>query len=385
MMFTRSRRKGALRRGLAGLCALCMLLCAVPVSALEADEISAPSAVLMDAGSGTVLFEKEAHLQRPCASVTKVMTLLLVFEAIDSGKISLDDSVMVSSHAASMGGSDIWLETGESMTVDELIRATVIMSANDAAVALAEFVSGSEDDFVRAMNEKAAALGMADTTFKNCNGLDEDGHLTSAYDVAVMSRALMQHEKIFDYTTIWIDYLRDGKTQLVNTNKLIRSYNGITGLKTGTTSAAGSCISATAERDGLSLIAVVLGASSTDKRFSDAAALLDFGFANYSAMTPTLPELGEAAVSGGMSATVPLRADAPQSYLVPKGSTGIVSTLVLPETLEAPILPGDVVGSIEFTSGETKLGSQPVYAAEGTPEISVGAVFRLLLSYVCCL
>ena len=200
------------RRGLALLCAGVLAASSLPVLALEAEEVTAPAAVLMDAGTGTVLFEKNPHEQRACASVTKVMTLLLVFEALDSGKISLADEVTASAHAAGMGGSDIWLEAGEVMTVDELIRATVIMSANDAAVALAEYVSGTEDAFVQAMNDKAAALGMADTTFKNPNGLDEDGHLTSAYDVALMSRELMTHPGIFDYTTRWIDYLRDNKT-----------------------------------------------------------------------------------------------------------------------------------------------------------------------------
>lgn len=371
------------RRGLALLCAGLLVVSPLPALALEVEEVTAPTAVLMDAATGTVLFEKNPHEQRACASVTKVMTLLLVFEALDSGKIALTDEVTASAHAAGMGGSDIWLETGEVMTVDELIRATVIMSANDAAVALAEYVSGTEDDFVRAMNEKAAALGMNDTTFKNPNGLDEDGHLTSAYDVALMSRELLTHKGIFDYTTRWIDYLRDNKTQLVNTNKLIKTYPGITGLKTGTTGAAGSCISATAERDGLSLIAVVLGASSTDERFGAAATLLDYGFANFAAATPTLPELAAIPVTGGMSQWVQLTTGEPGTYLVKKGSAGIVSVPVLPETLEAPVRPGDEVGKIEYYNGETLLGTQPVVAAEGADPITLGAVFRLLLACLC--
>lgn len=252
--------------------AVVMIISILPVhaAALTEAEVKAPSAVLMEAQTGKVLYEKNSHEKRPCASITKVMTLLLVMEALDTGKIKLTDTVSASEHAASMGGSDIWLKPGESMSVDDMLKATVIASANDAAVALAEFVSGSEDEFLQQMNEKAKELGMKETVFKNCNGLDEDGHVTSAYDVAVMSRELMKHKKIFDYTKTWIDYLRDGKTQLVNTNRLIRSYNGITGLKTGTTGKAGSCISATAERDGVKLIAVVLGASSTDDRFSAA-------------------------------------------------------------------------------------------------------------------
>ncbi len=223
------------------LCAVLLLspFVGLKVNALSADSISAPSAVLMESSTGKVLFEKNPHEQRPCASVTKVMTLLLVFEAVDSGKLSLDDEITASEHAAGMGGSDIWLEKGETMSADDMIKATVVVSANDAAVALAEHISGSEDAFVEKMNSRAKELGMNDTVFKNCNGLDEEGHITSAYDVALMSRELTKHEKIFDYTSIWLDNLRGGKTQIVNTNKLLKTYNGITGLKTGTPNDAG--------------------------------------------------------------------------------------------------------------------------------------------------
>lgn len=205
------------------LCAVFLLspFVGLKVNALSADSISAPSAVLMESSTGKILFEKNPHEQRPCASVTKVMTLLLVFEAVDSGKLSLDDEITASEHAAGMGGSDIWLEKGETMSADDMIKATVVVSANDAAVALAEHISGSEDAFVEKMNSRAKELGMNDTVFKNCNGLDEEGHITSAYDVALMSRELTKHEKIFDYTSIWLDNLRGGKTQIVNTNKLL--------------------------------------------------------------------------------------------------------------------------------------------------------------------
>ena len=267
--------------------ALAAVLALPGVSAQGAQvAVTAPAAVLMEASTGQVLFEKGAHDRRACASITKVMTLLLTFEALEAGELSLDQELTASAHAASMGGSDIWLEEGERMTVDDLLKATVIMSANDAAVVLAEAVSGSEEAFVARMNERAGELGMEDTVFKNCNGLDEEGHLTSAYDVAVMSRALLTHEKIRDYTLTWMDSVRNGETQLVNTNKLIRSYQGITGLKTGTTGQAGSCISATAQREGMELIAVVLGAESTDLRFQDAKALLDYGFAGWKTVTP---------------------------------------------------------------------------------------------------
>ena len=249
--------KRALCLGLGALLAASAL--PVAAGALSEEDLTAPSAVLMEASTGKVLFEKNSHEVRACASITKVMTLLLVMEAIDQGRMSLTDTITASEHASSMGGSDIWLEPGETMSADDMVKATVVASANDAAVALAEHLEGTEEAFVQKMNQRAAELGMKDTVFKNCNGLDEEGHVTSAYDVALMSRELIKHEKIFDYTTIWMDTLREGKTQIVNTNKLLKSYNGITGLKTGTTGGAGSCITATAQRDGLSLIGVVLG------------------------------------------------------------------------------------------------------------------------------
>ncbi len=353
----------------------------IPASALSGEELSAPSAVLMDANTGKILFEKNMHEQRPCASITKVMTLTLVMEAIDSGKLHMDDVVTASAHAASMGGSDIWLEEGEQMTVDDMIKATAVASANDAAVALAEAVSGSENDFVTAMNEKAAALGMGDTTFKNCNGLDEEGHITSAYDVALMSRELIQHEKIYDYTTIWLDNLRDGKTQIVNTNKLLRSYDGITGLKTGTTGDAGSCISATAQRGGLSLIAVILGADSGKERFRDAAALLDYGFANFESKQLSLGEtLAPLAVDGGMQESVSLSCEDSAFLTVPKGEAdGITQTLDLPESVAAPVQEGDVLGSLRFTLHDEEIASFAVKAEESVEEKSFLSVMKLLL------
>ena len=317
---------------------LAVLLLQIPMPAVQGAslrDLPAPSAVLMEESTGKVLFEKNAHEKRPCASVTKVMTLLLVMEALDSGKIKLDDEVAASAHAASMGGSDIWLEEGEVMTVDDLLKATVIMSANDAAVVLAEYVAGSEDEFVQQMNQRAKELGMKDTTFLNCNGLDEDGHLTSAYDVAVMSRALISHEKIYDYTQVWMDSVRDGKTQLVNTNKLLKTYNGITGLKTGTTSKAGSCISATASRDGLGLIAVVLGCATTNDRFQSAAALLDSGFANWESLSLSVPALPKLSVTNGVETEISLSAkeSGPISVLAPKGNQEKVQVRFLCRTV----------------------------------------------------
>ena len=355
-------------------------LSSLSATAVTEEEISSPSAILIDANSGKILFEKNAHDPRPCASITKVMTLLLVMEALDSGKIHMDDVVTTSAHAASMGGSDIWLEEGEQMTVDEMIKATVVASANDAAVALAEFVSGTEDDFVRAMNDKAKTLGMDETTFMNCNGLDEEGHITSAYDVAVMSRELICHKEIFDYTGIWLDYLRGGETQIVNTNKLLRTYDGITGLKTGTTGDAGSCISATAERNGLSLIAVVLGADSGTARFKDAATLLDYGFANFETAELKLNDaLYPIAVEGGMVGSVELVCDEVAYVTLPKGENSKLDhKLEIAESIEAPVGKGKKVGTLRFTIDGDEVASFDVLTAGEVEEKTFGSVYGLL-------
>ena len=359
--------------------ALAAVLALPGVSAQGAQvAVTAPAAVLMEASTGQVLFEKGAHDRRACASIPKVMTLLLTFEALEAGELSLDQELTASAHAASMGGSDIWLEEGERMTVDDLLKATVIMSANDAAVVLAEAVSGSEEAFVARMNERAGELGMEDTVFKNCNGLDEEGHLTSAYDVAVMSRALLAHEKIRDYTLTWMDSVRNGETQLVNTNKLIRSYQGITGLKTGTTGQAGSCISATAQREGMELIAVVLGAESTDLRFQDAKALLDYGFAGWKTVTPEPPFLQPAAVEGGMAQTVEVAAGEMPSLLHQAGEEAQVETVVQLEPVKAPVEQGQELGRILCqVAGET-VAQVPITAKEGVEAVTFGAAFLAL-------
>ena len=365
------------------LCVLSLLTAALLLPALPARaeglEVTAPSAVLMEASTGQVLFEKDPHALRSCASITKVMTLCLVFQAIDSGQLSLDQTLTASAHAASMGGSDIWLEEGESMTVDDLIKATVIMSANDAAVVLAEAVSGSEEAFVAQMNEKAQQLGMNDTVFKNCNGLDEEGHVTSAYDVALMSRELIRHEKVFDYALTWMDSVRGGETQLVNTNKLIRSYPGITGLKTGTTGQAGSCITATAEREGLSLIAVVLGADSTDHRFQDAAALLDYGFAGWKATVPEAPVLEPVPVARGMEPQVePVLGEMP-TLLLKAGEAGEVETAVTYEELTAPVTRGDVIGQVTCTVDGSVMAQVDITAGEDVAQVTFFGVLSHLV------
>lgn len=352
------------------------------VSALGEDEITAPSAILMEPTTKKILFEKNAHDIRACASITKVMTLILVFEAIEDGKLSYTDMVTTSAHAASMGGSDIWLEEGEQMTVDHMIKAVVVASANDAAVALAEAICGTEEEFVNKMNEKAKALGMNDTTFKNCNGLDEEGHLTSAYDVALMSAELITHEKIFDYSSIWIDTLRGGETQIVNTNKLLKSYKGITGLKTGTTSQAGSCMSATAERDGMSLVAVVLGCDTGTNRFSDCAKLLDYGFANYMVKELTLTggALTPVKVKSGMKPTVGVTCDISKSALLPKsGNAEITSEVNVSDEIEAPVAAGTKVGKVSFIYDGSTIDEFDVLTTESVEKISFKSVFVFLM------
>lgn len=372
-------------------CGMAMLICisvsfgmTTKASALSDTEITAPSAILMEPTTGKVLYEKNADEQRPCASITKVMTLLLVMEAIDDGKISMTDMATTSEHAASMGGSDIWLKAGEEMSVEDLVKSTVIMSANDAAVVLAELVAGSEDEFVAQMNQRAKELGMENTTFKNCNGLDEEGHLTTARDVAIMSAALIQHEEIFDYTLTWMDYVRNGETQLVNTNKLIKTYKGITGLKTGTTSAAGSCISATAERNGLNLVAVVLGCDTTKERFSDAATLLDYGFANWAVITPELPALPQVNVTNGLESVVTPEAVLPESVLVEKGTSSELKTeITIEDTVEAPVEEGQLLGNIRFlTQDNQELTTVDIKASQGVKRLNFGACLKILFESI---
>lgn len=365
------------------LCMLLMLCVTLNAGAVSTDEITAPSAILVEAETGKVLFDKDSHQVRACASITKVMTMLLVLEAMDEGKLSMEDTITASAHAASMGGSDIWLEEGEVMTVHDLIKATMVASANDAAVALAEEVSGSEDAFVEKMNQKAKELGMKETTFKNCNGLDEEGHLTSAYDVSIMSRELIKHEEIFEFTSIWLDYLRDGKTQIVNTNKLLKTYKGITGLKTGTTSQAGSCISATATRDGLTLVAVVLGSATGQDRFTDATALLDYGFANYCIYIPKFDEeIPEINVKNGMQPNLKAQANILGSFVIEKGkSKEVTYKLNVKEEVEAPVNKGDKVGALTFYIGEEKLKEYPVVASHIVDKMDFSSVFGLLFKW----
>ena len=341
------------------------------------------AAVLIEPESGRVLYEKSPDEKMPIASITKLMTLLLTFEAIHGGKLTLDTLVPVSEHAYHMGGSQIWLEPGEQFTLDEMLRAICVSSANDAAVAVAELVGGSEPAFVEQMNARAAELGMTNTTFRNACGLDTEGHLSTARDVAVLSCYIMNTcPELLHYTGIWTDSLRNGQTQLVNTNKLLKRYSGITGLKTGTTSGAGVCISASAVRDGLILIAVILGSPSSADRFNAATTLLDYGFANYAAVPlPELPDRPlELAVKGSAEQSVPLDYSAlPKTVLMEKGAAAELHTeLTLPETLEAPVEQGQTVGKASVYAGETLLSEAEVRSAADAPLLTFGGALELL-------
>lgn len=315
--------------------------------------LESASAILIEQSSGRILYAHNIHEQLRPASVTKVMSILLIMEAIDSGKISLTDSVPCSENAASMGGSQIWLDTTETLTVDEMLKAICVNSANDCVVAMAEYIAGSEEAFVQMMNDKAYELGMSDTTFKNCHGLDEDGHVTSSYDIAVMSRELLnKYPEIKNYTTIWMDTLRDGETQLSNTNKLIKNYNGATGLKTGSTSLALYNLSASATRDDLSLIAVIMKAPSTKVRFSEAEKLLDYGFNNFSYQSFGKAEdlIQTVSIDKGVQATIPVVLENDAGILLAKGSEkNIEQTVTIDENISAPISSGQKVGEISFS------------------------------------
>ena len=377
------------QRILAIILAFALAACVLPAARAEGVEVAAPSAILMDAATGTVLFEKNAHEKLAPASVTKVMTLLLVMEALESGRISWDDMVTASETAAGKGGSQVYLEVGEQMSMDEMLKSVVVSSANDCATALAEHVAGSEAAFVELMNQRAAELGMQDTHFVNCTGLDDEPnaaeHLTSAYDIAVMSRELLRHEEIKKYTTIWMDTVRGGQFGLSNTNKLVRFYNGTTGLKTGYTKAAGHCLSASAERDGIELIAVVLHCDSSADRFQSAKALLDYGFANYALVNAELPD-APAPIRvklGTQSLVTPvLQESAP--ILIGKGEQArVTKTVTLPEEVTAPIAAGQQVGTLTIATDERTLAEIPIILPVAIERLTLWELTVQLLRRTC--
>ncbi len=344
-------------------------------------ELPCKSAILIDAETGEVLYEQNADEALPPASVTKVMTLLLVMEAIDAGRIALADTVSVSANAASMGGSQVFLEEGETMSVEEMLKCVIIASANDCAVALAEFVSGSEESFVAAMNARAAELGMKNTHFENTNGLDDtaQNHVTSARDIAIMSRALIAHPKILEYSGIWQDTIRGGEFGLTNTNRLVRYYPGCTGLKTGSTARAGFCVSATAKREGLSLVCVIMGAQTRDSRNASAAKLLDYGFANYETYRASGGE-SEIPVQGSDTATLKVSWPA-FCATVPKGSASRVSvSRELPPYVQAPLQAGDSVGEIVYSLNGKEIGRVQMLSQSAIETINFSGLFRQLLA-----
>lgn len=365
---------------------LLLSIFAFPTFAENSFTIDALSGILMEASTGKVLFEQDADKALPPASVTKIMTLLLVMEAVDGGGVSLDDIVTASAHASSMGGSQIYLKEGEQMTVSDMIKSVVISSANDAAVALAEHVAGSEEAFVAKMNEKAAALGMENTHFENTNGLDDtaQNHLTSARDIALMSAELItKHPKVLEYSSIWMDSVRGGTFGLTNTNRLIRFYRGANGLKTGSTSKAKFCISATAERDGMTLIAVVMGSPTRDIRNAEASKMLDYGFANYALYRLEKEDMGEIKVLGGTAQSCKILHGELSAVVesAKKGSIEIVTEL--PESVAAPIKSGDTVGTIRIMSGDTEIGKTDIVADEDVGKISYFGVFGQIFRYFC--
>ena len=345
--------------------------------------LSCASCVLMEKETGTILLEGNPHEKLEPASVTKIMTLLLVMEAVDSGRISLDDPVTVSAYAAGMGGSQVYLEEGEQMSVSEMLKCVTVVSGNDCSVALAEHLAGSEGAFVAQMNQRAQELGMTDTTFLNCTGLPAPGHMTSAYDIALMSRELiLNHPKIRDYTTIWMDSIRNGEFGLTNTNRLVRFYQGATGLKTGYTKSAMYCMSATAERDGMELIAVVMKCPSINQRLEDARAMLDYGFANY-ALAPVYPEVPLAPVDVllGAQAQVQPQLERDCRLLVRKGEASQVSTrLSLAGDVEAPVEQGQLLGRLEVYVGDELRDTVPILASQPVDRLSIPGIFSRMLS-----
>lgn len=353
----------------------------MPVCAETLLEISAPSGILIEASTGKVLFEKNADNPLPPASVTKIMTMLLVMEAMESGQIKEDDIVVCSENAASMGGSQVYLEAGEEMTVHDMLKAVAVASGNDAAVALAEFVSGSSEGFVELMNKRAKELGMENTSFKNCNGLDTDGHLTTARDIATMSKELISHPKIFEFTSIWMDSLRNGEFGLVNTNKLIRFYDGANGLKTGSTGKAKFCLSASAKRNDMNLIAVVMAAETSKKRFADASKMLDYGFANYTIVKSLLTdeELGSIKIKKGKTPILDVMVDPNFNVLTEKSKIGnIEKNITMPETVDAPVKKGEKLGEVEFLADGVVLGKADILAKADIERITPVHVFSRL-------
>ena len=369
---------------------LLVLLAGAILPAVRAAELDlpAPSYVLMERSTGEVLLEHNAHERLRPASVTKVMTLLLIMEALDDGRIGWDDMVQTSAAAAAKGGSQIYLEENEQLPLEEMLKSIVVSSANDCACAMAEHIAGSEAAFVEMMNARAEQLGMTDTHFVNCTGLDDEPeaaeHLTTAYDIALMSRELLGHEAIKKYTTIWMDTVRDGQFGLSNTNKLVRFYDGTTGLKTGYTSAAGHCLSASAERNGMELIAVVLHCASSTDRFESAKALLNYGFSNYALITPDPGELPAVPVTLGASMEItPVLADETPILIDKALAAGVETRVCVDESVTAPVEAGQTLGTLTITSGGQTIAERDLIAPESVGALRWGDVYLQMLRALC--
>ena len=379
-----------MKRWIGRILALCILISILPITAKAAGpEVKAKSALLMDIASGTVLYEQDAHKPLAPASVTKVMTMLLIMEAIDSGRIGWDDTVTASEEAASKGGSQIYLKVGEQMSVADMVKSIAVSSANDCACAMAEHIAGSESAFVDLMNIRAEELGMKDTKFVNCTGLDDaenaKEHLTSAYDIAVMSRELMaNHPDIQKYTTIWMDTVRGGSFGLSNTNKMVRFYPGATGLKTGFTSGAGYCLSATAQRDGMHLVAVVMGSETSKDRFAACKTLLDYGFASFASVQAQPPENAEVPVTLGKAPTVKAVPRENPPLLVEKGQKSSVTTeYTLEESVPAPVSKGQKLGMMTVKVGQQVISQIPLIAEEAIEKRTWGDLVIDFLRQIC--
>ncbi len=379
-----------MKRFILSLITLTMLF-SVPVNAYaqdgNAEELDfSKSSILMCADTGDVIYEKNAYEHVSPASVTKIMSILLVLEAINDGKIALTDEVPAGSNAVAMGGSQIWLEVGETMTVDELLKAVVVASANDACAALGEYISGSLPSFITEMNQRAQELGLENTNFENCTGLDDSAvnHYSCAYDLAVIAKEVLKYDLVYNYTTIWLDYLRGGETELNNTNKLVNTYNGITGLKTGTTSKAGFCVCATAKRDDMNLIAVVLGADTSESRFQTAANLLDYGFANYKLYVPDIDEeqITDVKVINGTEKSIKPTYDMFDKILIKKGSGDIEYTYSVAQSVNAPVKVNDQLGEIKLISEGRELKTIKLYSGKEVPKIKFGYIFKKIINYI---
>ncbi len=360
------------------------------ITEVSTDEVTiktnAKSAVLLDASNGEILYEENKDEPLPFASITKIMTMLLTMEAIDNGTLSYDQVLVCSERAKSMGGSEIWLEVGEEMTVSDLLKAVAVNSANDAAVVLAEAVGGTEENFINMMNKRAKELGMVNTTFKNTNGLPCEGHLSTAYDISLMSKELLKHKKILNYTTIWTDTLRNGKTELTNTNKLVRFYKGATGLKTGFTDDSGYCLSASAERNGLSLIAVVLGCETSDLRFNGAKELLNYGFSSYKFYKPEFDVsiLDKVKVILGTKESVSLNVPELKGFVIKKTDESSISyEFEISKDVKAPVDVGQTLGKLIYKNNDKVLATYDLKASESVSELKFGNCFcALFLKFI---